>query len=152
MFAACEQPAGDNAGIIQRTDDLSAKVLDLATEYQNNSYELSRELYSDTVQTRFNSTAIDGLSDLIDGWKQQHVVFSDIKMSNPYVHTNYFSNGGIWSNFWFTWSATSNATGNQLEIRAHFDYKWEDGKIVVSQGFFADEEFNKEMAAAMKTE
>ena len=152
MFAACEQPAGENAGIIQRTDALSAKVLDLATEYQNNSYELSRELYSDTVQTRFNSTAIDGLSDLIDGWKQQHVVFSDIKMSNPYVHTNYFSNGGIWSNFWFTWSATTNATGNQLEIRAHFDYKWEDGKIVVSQGFFADEEFNKEMAAAMKTE
>ena len=152
MFAACEQPAGENAGIIQRTDDLSAKVLDLATEYQNNSYELSRELYSDTVQTRFNSTAIDGLSDLIDGWKQQHVVFSDIKMSNPYVHTNYFSNGGIWSNFWFTWSATSNATGNQLEIRAHFDYKWVDGKIVISQGFFADEEFNKEMAAAMTTE
>ncbi len=152
MFVACEQPTSENAGVIQRTDDLSAKVLDLAKEYQNNSYELSRELYSDTVQTRFNSTTIDGLSDLIDGWKQQHVVFSDIKMSNPYVHTNYFSNGGIWSNFWFTWSATSNATGNQLEIRAHFDYKWEDGKIVISQGFFADEEFNKEMAAAMTTE
>ena len=152
MFVACEQPTNENAGVIQRTDDLSAKVLDLAKEYQNNSYELSRELYSDTVQTRFNSTTIDGLSDLIDGWKQQHVVFSDIKMSNPYVHTNYFSNGGIWSNFWFTWSATSNATGNQLEIRAHFDYKWEDGKIVISQGFFSDEEFNKEMAAAMTTE
>ena len=152
MFVACEQPTSESAGVIQRTDDLSTKVLDLAKEYQNNSYELSRELYSDTVQTRFNSTTIDGLSDLIDGWKQQHVVFSDIKMSNPYVHTNYFSNGGIWSNFWFTWSATSNVTGNQLEIRAHFDYKWEDGKIVVSQGFFADEEFNKEMAAAMTTE
>ena len=152
MFVGCEQPTSENAGVIQRTDELSAKVLDLANEYQNNSYELSRELYSDTVQTRFNSTTIDGLSDLIDGWKQQHVVFSDIKMSNPYVHTNYFSNGGIWSNFWFTWSATSNATGNQLEIRAHFDYKWEDGKIVISQGFFADEEFNKEMAAAMTTE
>ena len=152
MFAACEQTTSENAGVIQRTDDLSAKVLDLAKEYQNNSYELSRELYSDTVQTRFNSTSIDGLSDLVDGWKQQHVVFSDIKMSDPYVHTNYFSNGGIWSNFWFTWSATSNATGNQLEIRAHFDYKWEDGKIVISQGFFADEEFNKEMAAAMTTE
>ena len=152
MFVACERSTSENAGVIQRTDDLSAKVLDLAKEYQNNSYELSRELYSDTVQTRFNSTTIDGLSDLIDGWKQQHVVFSDIKMSNPYVHTNYFSNGGIWSNFWFTWSATSNATGNQLEIRAHFDYKWEDGKIVISQGFFADEEFNKEMAAAMTTE
>ena len=152
MFVGCEQPTSENAGVIQRTDDLSAKVLDLANEYQNNSYELSRELYSDTVQTRFNSTTINGLSDLIDGWKQQHVVFSDIKMSNPYVHTNYFSNGGIWSNFWFTWSATSNVTGNQLEIRAHFDYKWEDGKIVVSQGFFADEEFNKEMAAAITTQ
>ena len=152
MFVGCEQPTSENAGVIQRTDELSAKVLDLANEYQNNSYELSRELYSDTVQTRFNSTTINGLSDLIDGWKQQHVVFSDIKMSNPYVHTNYFSNDGIWSNFWFTWSATSNVTGNQLEIRAHFDYKWEDGKIVVSQGFFADEEFNKEMAAAITTQ
>ena len=152
MFAACEQTTSENAGVIQRTDDLSAKVLDLAKEYQNNSYELSRELYSDTVQTRFNSTSIDGLSDLVDGWKQQHNVFSDIKMSNPYVHTNYFSNGGIWSNFWFTWSATSNVTGNQLEIRAHFDYKWEDGKIVISQGFFAVEEFNKEMAAATPVE
>ena len=152
MFVGCEQPTSENVGVIQRTDDLSAKVLDLANEYQNNSYELSRELYSDTVQTRFNSTTIDGLSDLIDGWKQQHVVFSDIKMSNPYVHTNYFSNGGIWSNFWFTWSATSNATGKELEIRAHFDYKWEDGKIVISQGYFADEEFNKEMATAMTTE
>ena len=28
----------------------------------------------------------------------------------------------------------------------------EEGKIVVSQGFFADEEFNKEMAAAMTTQ
>jgi hypothetical protein len=150
MFVGCGQPTTDNAGIIQRTDDLSSKVLDLALEYQKNSYELSREVYSDTVQTSFNSTQIDGLSDLIAGWEQQHTVFSDIKMADPYVHTNYFSNGNIWSNFWFTWSATSNATGNKLEIRAHFDYKWEDGKIVVSQGFFSDEEFNKEMASAMQ--
>ena len=46
MFVACEQPTSENAGVIQRTDDLSAKVLDLAKEYQNNSYELSRELLS----------------------------------------------------------------------------------------------------------
>ena len=51
MFVGCGQPTTDNAGIIQRTDDLSSKVLDLASEYQKNSYELSREVYSDTVQT-----------------------------------------------------------------------------------------------------
>ena len=136
MFAACEQPAGENAGIIQRTDDLSAKVLDLATEYQNNSYELSRELYSDTVQTKFNSTDIDGLSDLIDGWKQQHVVFSDIKMSDPYVHTNYFKNGQIWTNHWFTNTATGNFTGETTSARVHTDLKWENGKVVRFQAYY----------------
>ena len=35
MFVACEQSTSENAGVIQRTDDLSAKVLDLAKEYQN---------------------------------------------------------------------------------------------------------------------
>ena len=122
--------------------------MDLAKEYQQNSYELTKQVYSDTVQVSFNSVSSDGLATLIAGWEQQHEVFSDISMTDEYVHTNYFSDGNIWSNYWFTWSGTSKVSGSELEIRAHFDYKWDDGKIVVAQGFFADQEFNKEMAPA----
>ena len=68
-------------------------------------------------------------------------------MSDEYVHTNYFSNGNVWSNFWFTWSATGNATGNEIEIKAHFDYKWEDGKIVELQAYYSENDEIKEASA-----
>ncbi|MAR62580.1 MAG: hypothetical protein CMC45_01735, partial [Flavobacteriaceae bacterium] len=67
---------------------------------------------------------------------------------DEYAHTNYFSDGRIWTNYWFTWSATGNFTGQELKIKGHFDYEWKDGKIVQALGFFADEQFNKEYAAA----
>ena len=57
--------------------------------------------------------------------------------------------GRIWTNYWFTWSAPGNFTGERLVIKGHFDYEWKDGKIVQALGFFADEQFNKEYAAAM---
>ena len=41
-----------------------------------------------------------------------------------------------------------NFTGQELKIKGHFDYEWKDGKIVQALGFFADEQFNKEYAAA----
>ena len=150
FFFSCGQTAEENAGVIQRTDDLSSKILDMSKEYQQNSYALTKQIYSDTVKVRFNLDEVDGLTNMIAGWQQEHQVFSNISMSDEYVHTNYFSNGNVWSNFWFTWSATGNATGNEIEIKAHFDYKWEDGKIVLAQGFFADNEFAKELEAATK--
>ena len=54
----------------------------------------------------------------------------------------------VWTNYWFTWSATGNFTGQELKIKGHFDYEWKDGKIVQALGYFADEQFNKEYAAA----
>jgi hypothetical protein len=150
LVFSCGQTNEENAGIIQRTDDLSSKILEMSKEYQQNSYELTKQIYSDTVKVRFNLDEVDGLTNMIAGWQQEHQVFSNISMSDEYVHTNYFSNGNVWSNFWFTWSATGNATGNEIEIKAHFDYKWEEGKIVLAQGFFADNEFAKELEAAIK--
>ena len=148
MVFSCTQTSEENAGTIQRTDDLSNKIMEMAKEYQQNSYELTKQIYSDTVKVRFNLDQVEGLENMISGWQQEHEVFSNISMSDEYVHTNYFSNGNVWSNFWFTWTATGNATGNEIEIKAHFDYKWENGKIVEAQGFFADNEFANELEAA----
>ena len=81
LVFSCAQTSEENAGTIQRTDDLSVKVMDLAKEYQQNSYELTKQVYSDTVQVSFNSVSSDGLATLIAGWEQQHEVFSDISMT-----------------------------------------------------------------------
>ena len=152
MFVGCEQPTSERAGVIQRTDDLSTKVKQIAEDYVSKNFEIANETYSDTVQARFNSTEVQGKENLIGGWHVEHKVFSDISIEDQYAHTNYFSGGNIWTNHWFTWSATANETGEKLQIRAHFDYKWEDGKIVIAQAFFSDRDYSRIMEAAMPVE
>ena len=133
-------------------DDLSKIVLELANDYSFASFDSSYEIYSDTVSVMFNKVEVKGKEDLIDGWQFEHQVFSDIKISDQYVHTNYFSDGRVWSNFWFTWTATGNFTGKEIEIKGHFDYRWEDGKIVEALGFFDASEYNKEYELAQSAE
>ena len=152
MFVGCEQPTSESAGVIQRTDDLSTKVKQMAEDYVSKNFEIANETYSDTVQARFNSNEVQGKENLIGGWHVEHKVFSDISIEDQYAHTNYFSGGNIWTNHWFTWSATANETGEKLQIRAHFDYKWEDGKIVIAQAFFSDRDYSRIMEAAMPVE
>ena len=152
MFVGCQQPTADNAGILKRTDNLSTKVKQMAEDYVSKNFEIANETYSDTVQARFNSTEVQGKENLIGGWHVEHKVFSDISIEDQYAHTNYFSGGNIWTNHWFTWSATANETGEKLQIRAHFDYKWEDGKIVIAQAFFSDRDYSRIMEAAMPVE
>ena len=68
-------------------------------------------------------------------------------LKDGHMSTRFFLK--LWTNYWFTWSGTGNFTGERLVIKGHFDYEWKDGKIVQALGFFADEQFNKEYAAAM---
>ena len=75
------------------------------------------------------------------------MLYNNIKIKDLYVHTNYFANGEIWSNVWSTWTGTGKTTGKEYSLPIHFDYKWENGKIVVVQGYF-DESIEKMEIAA----
>jgi hypothetical protein len=135
-------------GSIQNEDDLSKLTIQIAQEYTKAEFENASKVYSDSVSLLFNSNEVIGKENLINGWIEEHRVFSNISISDEYVHTNTFADGRVWTNYWFVWKGTGNFTGKELEIRAHFDYKWENGKIVRAQGYFSDEDFNKEYAAA----
>ena len=63
-------------------------------------------------------------------------MFDNIELKDLYVHTNYFASGEIWSNAWLTWTGSGKTTGKEYSNRAHWDYKWENGKIVVVQAYF----------------
>jgi hypothetical protein len=130
-------------------DELTETILELAQDYTKADFEDAKEYYADDAKVFFNSTEVTGKDKIFEGWTYEHEVFSDITITDEYAHTNYFTDGRIWTNYWFTWSATGNFTGERLVIKGHFDYEWKDGKIVQALGFFADEQFNKEYAAAM---
>ena len=77
---------------------------------------------------------------------------SNISIDELYVHTNYFSDGEVWSNSWFTWSAVGKTTGEEYTNRAHFVYKWENGKIVELLAYYSEYADLKESAALQATQ
>ena len=147
IFAILIGCADTNQSILKTDDELSSNIKMLVEKYENNDFEVS-QYYANDVITRLNNTELNGFETLAAGFKAHHdMLYNNIELKDIYVHTNYFASGEIWSNAWFTWTGTGKTTGKEYSNRGHFDYKWENGKIVVVQGYF-DEAIEKMEIAA----
>ena len=139
--------ADSNQSILKSDDDLSAKINVQYENYAANDFSFSDQ-YSDDVVARINNVVIEGKDNLMTGWKSHHeFLYSNINIEDIYIHTNYFGDGSIWTNAWLTWTGSGQTTGNEYSNRAHFDYKWEDGKIVEVLAYFDETAENNEIAA-----
>ena len=136
-----------NQSVIKTDDELSSNIKFLLEKYVKNEFDVS-ELYSKDLISRINNMEINGYDNLIPGFKAHHeILYNNINIKDLYVHTNYFANGEIWSNAWFTWTGTGKTTGDDYSNRGHFDYKWENGKIVELLAYYSENAEAKEAKA-----
>ena len=144
LFVGCST---SNQSIIKSDDELTASIVSHIESYQANDFTFFDQ-YSEDGISRINNIVIDGKDDLLNGWKPHHdFLYENINIEDLYVHTNYFADGTIWSNAWFTWTGKGQTTGDNYSNRSHFDYKWEDGKIVEVVAYFSETIENTEIAA-----
>lgn len=135
-----------SAGTLSREDKLTKIAIALGEDYATNNFSLWNETLSDNAVVKINNTVMDGKT--VKGiWKSHHTIFNNIQINDSYAHTNYFKGGNTWTNLWFTWEGTGNKTGIRTSNRSHFDYKWENGKIVEMNCYFDTSALNMELAA-----
>ena len=137
----------ETAAIVKTGDDLTLNAKELLKSYVNNDFSLWEKLFSDDCEVLFNNLVFDKKS-LIEGIKQDHKLFKFESISDEYAHTNYFKNGGIWTNHWFINTLTGKFTGETTAVRVHTDLKWENGKVVIFQVYY-DPTLQVNEAAAM---
>tara|TARA_B100000945_G_C20143151_1_gene484893 strand:+ start:117 stop:608 length:492 start_codon:yes stop_codon:yes gene_type:complete len=137
----------ESAAIVKTDDELTFNAKELLKSYVNNDFSLWEKLFSDDCEILFNNLVFDKKS-LIEGIKQDHKLFKFDSISDEYAHTNYFKNGGIWTNHWFINTLTGKFTGETTAVRAHTDLKWENGKVVIFQVYY-DPTLQVNEAAAM---
>ena len=125
----------ESAAIVKTDDELTFNAKELLKSYVNNDFSLWEKLFSDDCEILFNNLVFDKKS-LIEGIKQDHKLFKFESISDEYAHTNYFKNGGIWTNHWFINTLTGKFTGETTAARAHTDLKWENGKVVRFQVYY----------------
>lgn len=134
------------SGEIKDTDKYSKTVIKMNETYANNDHSVWDEMLSDDAKVYLNNTVVDRKT-VKEAFKGHHSIFNDIKIIEAYAHTNYFKSGDVWTNNWFTWMGTGNKTGIRFSNRAHFDMKWDNGKIIEMLCYFDNTALNMEITA-----
>ena len=138
--------AQKTSGEIKDTDKYSKTVIKMNETYANNDHSVWDEMLSDDAKVYLNNTVVDGKT-VKEAFKGHHSIFNDIKIIEAYAHTNYFKSGDVWTNNWFIWMGTGNKTGIRFSNRAHFDMKWDNGKIIEMLCCFDNTALNMEITA-----
>ena len=133
IYSCSNQQTG--TAVVQDSDELSLNAKSLLKAYFDNDFSLWEELISEDCEFLINNNALDKKTTL-ELLKQDHALFDSLSISEDYAHTNYFNNGNIWTNHWFTNKATGRFTGETNSVRVHTDLKWENGKVVIFQAYF----------------
>ena len=134
------------SGEIKDTDKYSKTVIKMNETYANNDHSVWDEMLSDDAKVYLNNTVVDGKT-VKEAFKGHHSIFNDIKIIEAYAHTNDFKSGDVWTNNWFIWMGTGNKTGIRFSNRAHFDMKWDNGKIIEMLCYFDNTALNMEITA-----
>ena len=146
LICSCSDQQQSTA-IVKSDDELTLNVKKLLKVYIENDFSLWEELLSDDCEVLFNNISLDKKS-VIAGVSQDHILFKSIEVTDDYAHTNYFKNGQIWTNHWFSLTFIGNFTGETTNTRAHTNLKWENEKIVRFQVYY-DPTFQIKEATAM---
>ena len=134
-----------------RDDENSKNVTALNKDYSENKFILWESMLADDAIISFNNSK-PTKAFLLERFKDDHAMFNDIQIENSYVHTNYFKSKDVWSNHWFTWMGTGNKTGVRYANNCHFDFKWENGKIVELSMYVDTKSYEIELAAREEME
>ena len=145
-----------NVTIVEFEDEKSNAIRGHYQHYLNNDIEGLKKLWADDdkIVLWLGSVEQSPLSELIGLIGAQHTAFDNIQLLNIqgadepiYVETKTYQSGQTWTNTWFKWSAVGKTTGEEYTNRAHFDYKWENGKIVELLAYYSEYADLKESAA-----
>lgn len=132
MIFSCSNQKPQGTAVVKNSDELSLNAKSLLKAYIDNDFTLWEELFSDDCEVFITNNAMDKKA-TIEALKQERGLFSSFSISENYSHSNYFNNGNIWTNHWFTVNATGKFTGETNTVRVHTDLKWENGKVVIFQ-------------------
>ncbi|MDA9365767.1 nuclear transport factor 2 family protein [Flavobacteriaceae bacterium] len=144
LFSASLTFAQKTVATVKDSDELTLNVRKLNQTYVENDFSLWNELFADDAVVYVNNSKMDKQT-VIAGFKGHHSIFNNIQIPNITAQTKYGKD--VWTNEWFTWMGTGNKTGIRYSNAGNFNYKWENGKIVMMLCYFDTAGLNMEIAA-----
>ena len=112
------------------TGDAKSTAMDAFNDaYLANDMTGQEELFAENAVAKVNGVETTPLA-MMEGFLQGRNFYSDITNSDRATGTFILDSGEIYTNTWFTWTGTSNATGVTVDSPVQASFKWENDKVV----------------------
>jgi len=153
LLTNCELPATKAQTTVTNQDEKSLAVSKLMKGYVENNFDGT--VIAEDCIVRFNNIEL-GKSEFVGLAPLHHSMFNNISFPDGWIETTSYhgenwkdGNGETWTGQWTEWTATSKISGETQTNRSHFNYKWENDKIVEINALFSDLWYDKELNAFM---
>ena len=127
-------------GTIEMEDAKSKRIIEFHQAYLNNKFDSQIDLFSEDAVIHINSDDVSA-QEMISGFGAGSQFYENIEYKDWNTGTFILDDGSIYTNMWFTWSATSKVTGVSLNNPVHNWMRWKDGKIVEGAFIFNSTEY-----------
>ena len=110
--------------------DVKSTAMDACNDaYLANDMTGQEELFAENAVANVNGVETTPTA-MMEGFLQGRNFYSDITNSDRATGTFVLDSGEIYTNTWFTWTGTSNATGVTVDSPVQASFKWENDKVV----------------------
>ena len=133
------------SGVMVGKDSKSDAMMQFTKAYEDNNIISAKSIFSDSVVFNVNDTKMT-FDEVNEGFSAGHDYFDNIKHSDVHDSTMYYNDGNIFTNYWYTWTAKSKKTSNELTLRGYCWFKWENDKVVEVYNAFDPTGYNQEMS------
>ena len=116
-------------GTVEVGDAKSAAMDAFNDAYLANDMTGQDELFAENAVANVNGVETTPAA-MMEGFLQGRNFYSDITNSDRATGTFILDNGEVYTNTWFTWTGTSNATDVTIKSPVQASFKWENDKVV----------------------
>ena len=116
-------------GTIEVSDAKSTAMDAFNDAYIANDMTGQEELFAENAVAEVNGNEMTPAA-MMEAFLQGRNFYSDITNSDRATGTFILDSGEVYTNTWFTWTGTSNATGVTVSSPVHASFKWENDKVV----------------------
>ena len=93
------------SGYMVGNDAKSDAMVKFTKAYQENNISSVESIFSEDAVFHINDADVS-FDDVNEAFSSRHEYFDNIQHSDYYVSTMYYNDGKIFTNYWYTWSAT----------------------------------------------
>ena len=116
-------------GTVEVGDAKSTAMDAFNDAYLANDMTGQEELFAENAVANVNGVETTPAA-MMEGFLQGRNFYSDITNSERATGTFILDNGEVYTNTWFTWTGTSNATDVTINSPVQASFKWENDKVV----------------------